>query len=363
MAYALSKKLVERGHKVVVYTTDAKDMNSRINKTSAERDGIEIHYFRNVSMITVKKSKLFITPYLVSKVKKEIQSFDIVHIHEYRTFQNLIVHHYAKKYGVPYILQAHGSLPWIMKKQSLKRFFDAVFGYKLLIDAAKVFALSSVEAEQYMLMGVPEEKIAIIPNGINLSEYAFLPPKMYFKNKFRIGDYEKIMLYVGRIHESKGLDLLAHAFKIVSETVSDVRLVIVGPDDGYSTRFRELISSLGIVNKVLFTGFIEKRDKLGAFVDSDVFVTPYFSGFPITFLEACISGCPIVTMSDELDWINENVGFVTKRNLSDFSEAIIKILSNEQIKEQFKTNCINTIRKFDASVVTSQIEKQYCSVA
>jgi len=243
------------------------------------------------------------------KILSEIVKYvDVVHMHDYPSSLNIYAARYARKYDVPYVVQAHGSLPRIMAKQRLKWIYDVFFGYRLLRDASRVIALSQMEACQYRGMGVPDEKIAVIPNGIDLSEYSDLPPKGSFKKKFSIDDDEKIVLYLGRIHKRKGLDLLAEAFSIVSKEMEDARLVLVGPDDSYAATFSRLISDIGIEEKVLLTSFVEKKDKLAALVDSDVFVTPRFYGFPVTFLEACLAGCPIVTTSDKLDWIHKNVG-------------------------------------------------------
>jgi len=363
VAFQVSRELVKRKHEVVVYTSDAKDLGSRLSIDPVKViDGIRVHYFRNLALMPVKKSKLFITPHIVSRATEEVETFDVIHLHEYRTFQNMVVHHYAKKYGVPYVLQAHGSLPRIMAKQRLKWIYDVFFGYRLLRDASKVIALSQTEALQYRGMGVPEGKIEVIPNGIDLSEYGDLPPKGSFKKKFGIDDDAKIVLYLGRIHESKGLDLLAHAFKIVSKDLSNVRLVLVGPDDGYAATFSRLISDLGIEEKVLLTGFVEKRDKLAALGDSDVFVTPRFYGFPVTFLEACLAGCPIVTTSDELDWIHNNVGYVVENSPVALAKAISNILKDERTRERFKNNCRYAVKDFDISTMTAQLENTYKSV-
>lgn len=67
-------------------------------------------------------------------------------------------------------------------------------------------------------------------------------------------------------------------------------LVIAGPDDGYLAEAKSLCDSLSISDSVLFTGFISGEDKLKALVDSDVFITPSFLGFLVTFLEACATG-------------------------------------------------------------------------
>jgi glycosyltransferase involved in cell wall biosynthesis len=262
------------------------------------------------------------------------------------------------KYNVPYVLQAHGSLLRIMAKQGLKWVYDVFFGQRLLRDASKVFALNQTEAKQYRDMGVPEKKITIIPNGIDLSEYSDLPPKGFFKKKFNIDD-EKMVLYLGRIHESKGLNLLANAFSFVSKDLSNVRLVIVGPDDGYAATFSKLICNLGIKERVSFTGFVDSRDKLAALVDSDVFVTPRFHGLPVTFLEACLAGCPIVTTTNELDWIHDNVGYVIENSPVALARAISNILQDECVRRRFQNNCRRIIKDFDISTVTRQIENTY----
>ena len=102
-------------------------------------------------------------------------------------------------------------------------------------------------------MGVPEEKIAIIPNGIDLSEYASLPPEGSFKKKFGIKEKEKIVLYLGRIHKIKGIDILVKAFANVIKKLDSVRLVVVGPDDGYLSELQALIKALRIEDNVLIT--------------------------------------------------------------------------------------------------------------
>lgn len=364
VAYDVSRELVKRGHEVTVYTSNRNNGCSKIDSRVKEVDGIWVHYFRNVSGMTVREMKLFITPEMIPVVRSGIQSFDVIHIHEYRTFQNIVVHHYARKYSVPYVLQAHGSLPRIMTKQELKWIYDVFLGYRLLRDASKVIALSQMEAQQYRSMGVPDEKIEIIPNGIDLSEYADLPPKGSFKKKFGMDSGKRIILYLGRIHKTKGIDLLLKAYSqlVNSMKLGETMLVIAGPDDGYLNDVKSLASSLGISDSVLFIGFINTEDKLKALVDTDVFVTPSFYGFPMTFLEACTIGVPIVTTSDELDWIHNNTGYVVEKSPFALAKAISNILRDEQTRERFKKNSSLVVKNFDISTIASRIENTYESV-
>ncbi|MCC6019418.1 MAG: glycosyltransferase family 4 protein, partial [Candidatus Verstraetearchaeota archaeon] len=266
--------------------------------------------------------------------------------------------------GVPYVLQAHGSVPRVGSWKTLKLLYDAVYGNELLRGASRAIALTKAEAGHYRRMGVPEEKIAIVPNGIDLSEYSNLPPKGTFKKKFNIPEHKKIILYLGRIHKTKGIDLLIKAYLYLKNEMKDrdTILVIVGPDDGYLSEARNLANSLGLYNSVMFIGFISRKDKLRALVDADVFITPSFYGFPMTFLEACAVGTPIVTTSlgDKLEWIDGNTGFIAQPIARDIAEAIYRIISDDELRRRFSRNCLEIVKsEFSIEKVVERLEKVY----
>jgi len=301
VVYEISRELVKMGNQVAVYTSDAKDLWTRINESSfAELDGIQVYYMKNLSMFSVKKSKLFITPEIVPRIEKEGRTFDIIHLHEYRTFQNVIVARYAKNHNIPYVLQAHGSLPRIASKQGLKWIYDVFFGFTLIKNASKIIALTTSEAQQYREMGVPKAKIEIIPNGIDLSKYAELPAKGTFRRKFNLNDTEKLVLYIGRINEIKGIDVLVRAFANLVKKLDRVKLVVVGADDGYLRELKALIKALKVEDKVIITGPLYNEDKLAAYLDSDLLVLPSrYETFPNVVLEAFACSKPVVASNVE----------------------------------------------------------------
>jgi glycosyltransferase involved in cell wall biosynthesis len=317
ICYNLSKRLAKK-HEVTVITTDF---------GGGRGTDIKVEYFKCVAF------KLFLySPAMKKWVRKNLKEFDIVHLHTYRSYQNNIIHFYAKKYNIPYILQAHGSIsPYFTL---LKGLYDTVWGYRIIKDATRLIALTEGEVHQYERMGAKRDKIEIIPNGIDPNKY--IPKKGGFRKKYGID--ERMILYLGRLHKSKGIDLLLKAFA----PISNAKLVIVGPDDGYRSALEELAGRLRIKERTLFTGFIRESEKMQALVDADVFVTPRFFGFPVTFLESCLCGTPIITTNDgdRLDWIDE-VGFVVEYGEEGLREAIIKVLENpkkrgrELVKERF----------------------------
>lgn len=103
LLYQLSEALMKRGHEVVIYTSDYKSDREFINSLP----GVKVHPFHN----WLSSAKLYFMPGMVPETKRHLKDFDIIHLHCFRSFQNIVIHHYAKKYGVPYVLDTHGSLP------------------------------------------------------------------------------------------------------------------------------------------------------------------------------------------------------------------------------------------------------------
>lgn len=362
LAYQLSKELVTRGHEVTVYTSDSLDKYSRQKEKFVDMNGIQVYYFRNLSN-TFAWHRLVVTPGMLPRLSKETRNFNIIHLHGSRNFQNIIAHHYAKKHGIPYILQAHGSVIVDIPKQRLKQLYDFLWGYKVLRDASKVIAVTPTEAEQYRSMGVDEHRIEIVPNGIDLAEYDSLPQKGEFRRKYSITENEKIILYLGRIHQSKGIDLLARAFADLNEHMDKAKLVIVGADDGHLPALRELIRELGIEQGILLTGPLYGREKLAAYVDADVFVNPRTDEiFGLVFLEALACSTPVICSKGcgIADVIDGQAGLAVPNDKDQLGRAILCILDNEGIRQEFRERGKSLVReRFDWRKIVEQVEKTY----
>ena len=284
--YELSKQLERRGHTVTLVTTDF-----RIDPSlTGSLTGVEVLPFRCLANV----GGFLISPALKKYLRENISKFDIVHLHNYRTYQNVVAHHYARKNNVPYVLQAHGSLPRIVEKQGLKKLYDYAWGNSLLRDATKAIAVSDMEVRQYAEMGMQKEKILTIPNALNVEEYTTLPQYGHFANKHRLHD-KIIILFVGRLHAIKGIEFLLRSYASLSREVQNTVLVIAGPDGGYAKRARELITVLHLHNDVLLLPEYIDKDKLSAYRDATVLVYPSaYEIFGLVPFEAVLCGTPII---------------------------------------------------------------------
>lgn len=361
--YELSKNLVKQGHEVTVYTTDGYSSRLEVpTNKPVNVDGIRVYYFYNLFRILVTKMK-FPTPYYLPFVlRKEIQKYDLIHIHEHRTLLAAFIHYYARKNNIPYVLQSHGSVLPFLQKQKFKQIFDRFVGYDILKNATATIALNESEVSQYEKMGVHKKNVIIIPNGISLDDFNNPPSKGTFKQKYSINADEKIILYVGRIHQSKGLELLVNSFSLLLKKEKGIKLVLLGPDNGFRNELEALIDELGIKENVVFTGFVDKEEKMAALNDADVFVTPSFTGFPVTFLEACIFELPIVTTKkgDLLDWIHNKIGYVVEYNVSTFCDGISSILNDNYLSEYFGKEGKKMVEtNFSMNCTISKVESLY----
>lgn len=337
-------------------------------------DGIKVDYFKNLSNGFKLKTMLDTPLAAPFKIRKDIKDYDIVHIHEHRQTLAIIASYFARKNNIPYIVQAHGSVLPFFQKEGLKNLFDKVFGFKILHNASCVFALTEVEKEQYLKMGVDEERIEIVPLGINLEEYENLPSFGKFRSKFNIAENDKLILFVGRIHEIKGLGLLIDAFNdLINQNYEknsledtgghSIKLAIVGPDDGYLTELEDKIKEYSLEENVIITGPLYKEEKQEALVDCDLFVMPSkYESFTTSGLEAMACSKPLVlTKNNHIhDWVDGNVGLACEDNKDSLREAIEKVLFDEELSQIFAENGRKLINeKYNWDIINYQILEIY----
>jgi glycosyltransferase involved in cell wall biosynthesis len=369
VAFDVCKELAKRGHYLEVYTTNAYDQKRNFKPLDKQIVicNIKVTYFSNF----LKIKNLYVAPEMIVKLWKTLEDFDIVHVHFGRQLYDAFFGLGGKIFCTPYVLQAHGALPHIGRMRRTKIVYDKLFGWRTIRNASKVIALTCVEAKQYKAMGVPEEKIAIIPNGIDPSEYTELPPKGSFKKKFNISEDRKIILYLGRIHKIKGIDFLIKAYSHLKNKINfkDVVLVIAGPDDGYLSEIKYLAQASGVSNSILFAGPLYGEDKLAAYVDSEVYVLPSkYEAFPMTILEAYACGKPIVASKvgglKDLVKDGETGLLFEPGNVEQLAKSIFNLLNGNDVAKEMGLRGKNFVREnFTIEKVVERLEKVYEEVA
>lgn len=217
---------------------------------------------------------------------------DVVHVHSNWTFPVWWASHCALRAGKPLVMSPHGCLdPVRLAHAAWKKQLAGTFDRHYLRQAAAIHATSEAERdwiEKYVGKG---PRIVVIPNGVELPETPAAAPKPV--------DRVRKVLYLGRLHPLKGLDLLLDAWQRARSTLSpDERweLVIAGPDEqGMRPRLEAQARTLGI-RDVTFPGPLYDEQKAKALADADLFVLPSRTeNFGIAVAEALGAGLPAIT--------------------------------------------------------------------
>jgi glycosyltransferase involved in cell wall biosynthesis len=364
-AYLMCRELVKRGHNVTVYTTDVLDSRSRMNQNSNPTiiEGIKVFRFKNISNNLAYKN-FPCAPWMTIALWKNIKNYDIVHIHEYRTFQTIITYYHAKKFEVPYIFQARGDIDPIIRFQKIKVLFDKIWGSSICRNAKKCIPTAKIEAIQYREMGVSEKQIEIIQNAIDIDQYRKAPKYGEFRKKYSISSTEKIILSIGRIHVKKGLDLLIKSFAQIQEEIPHTLLVIVGPDEGFLSELDKLSKILTIQDKIIFTGPLYGEQKLMAYRDADVFVLPSKSeNFGNVVIEALACGTPVIVtnLCGVAEWITDEIGYNINYDEQELSLALKNILSDDKKRIMMGENAIRYGENFSIKQTIIKFEKVYAN--
>jgi len=290
IVYKLSKALAKRGHDVTICIGDYE---------------IDYHYLSDLDGVGIKvyhsyfnKHGFYLMPGLLDL---DVRSYDVIHLHCYRSFQNEVISQKARKYKVPYIIDAHGStvdLPG--RKQLVRVAYDIIFGMDILAGARYLVAETETGAKEYTRLGVGKGKIRLQHPLLDASEFAMLPEKGTFRKKYHLGS-EFMILFLGRLHQAKGIETLVGAVELLKDKGIDARLVLAGQDDRYKNtliNYMECLST-GQQIRLSFTGFLDGTDKLAALVDADVLVQPSRNEAGARpSLEAIMCGTPVIVSKD-----------------------------------------------------------------
>ena len=321
----LTSAQAAQGHRVTVLTTDALDHATRSRIARETLNGVHVIRVRNLSHWARIRLNLS-SPLELPNVFRELEP-DVVHVHELRTVENLLIPHRA-----PIILSPHGTLSLDTGRTMIKRGWDAVLGKTLLRKIDHIVALTAAEADEargvWQMINVPLPPVSIIPNGI-AADFAV---KGDLRERYNLGA-GTVILFLGRLHERKGLQFLTPPFAQIAAQDDDARLLIVGPDEGMLTTLQQMVAQHNLTDRVVFTGMLTGADRSAALATADIFVLPAVGeGLSMASLEAMSAGLPlIVTPGCNLPDIEaRGAGLLVERSSDALMQALRTLIADPQ---------------------------------
>jgi glycosyltransferase involved in cell wall biosynthesis len=357
VAYEFARGLVRRGHEVTVVTTDSGG-ETRIDRNATSLEGIRISYYPNVSNYLAYRQRLFFPVQLFRNIDRDLASSDVIHIHEFRSLLSVAAHSAAKRLNIPYVLSPHGGLQRLGKARQ-KSLFDRLWGNQILNDAAVICAVSNLEKQDAKQFGIAEDRISLLPNPIDEDTFKKLPGK-------RNPNGKRVLLFLGRLHWIKGVDVLMDALKLLAD-IPNLHLVIAGPDDGVEEALRAQASTNKIADKITFAGFLGDAEKLQALADCEIVVIPSRrEGFPGTALEALAAAKPLVvsSMCGTVDSIaaRSAVTVFENGNAHDLALKLRGILESGPDPQDLLTARNAVLSEFSIDAIARKAEEIYESV-
>ena len=263
---------------------------------------------------------------LVPWLKANVGQYDAVIVNGLWQYHSFAVWQVLRRGDIPYYVFPHGMLdPWFRRTYPLKHLKKWLYWpwaeYRVLRDARRVLFTSDEErrlARQSFWLYRANERIVAL--GIN-------PPPAnadYLKEQFLAAHPrlhgQRILLFMSRIHEKKGCDLLIQAFAKLAHRDPVLHLVVAGPDQsGLVAKLKNLAKDLGVMDRVSWLGMLQGDMKWGAFYSAQAFVLPsHQENFGISVAEAMSCGLPVL-ISDKVNIWREiemdGAGFVAPDSL------------------------------------------------
>ncbi len=262
-------------------------------------------------------------------------------------------------------------LPFIVTLQEGKNLHEQGllinFFRKLILKRADRATAISQYLKNYILEINKNLKVEVIPNGVDVDDFSrnFSYGELTdLENKLGIKPDDKVIISVSRLVPKNGLDLLIQALAVLNKDDRDAyKLVLVG-NGLLEESLKSQVKSLGLGDKIIFTGLVENQDLPRYLKISDVFVRPSRSeGLGISFLEAMAANVPIVAtkiggIPDFLE--DRKTGLFCSGEPEDIAFKIRIILENDKLRGELVSNAKALVaEKYNWDIIADKFRKLY----
>jgi glycosyltransferase involved in cell wall biosynthesis len=265
----------------------------------------------------------------------------------------------AIRHRTPSLTYVRGLLdPWAFNfKPVRKRVYWRLVGKRILRDSTVVVALTESERQAIRAQNV-STRIEVVPNGASVDLGG--ASRTLLESAFPALSAHRYVLFLGRIHAKKALDVLLEAIALYRAQDSDTRFVVAGPVDlEYMRDWRQLLDRFGLNGSLVTPGPVSGALKAALFEYADVFVLPSRSeGLPVAALEALAAGCPVViTKQCNLPEVEEaRAGIIVEPDATQVVSAMRALLNDEDRRRAMSENArVLAHESFDWDVIAQRI--------
>lgn len=233
----------------------------------------------------------------------------------------------AQKLNIPYIITPRGMLePWSLSQSKWKKKLALSLYQKAdLQEAACIFATADMEARHVHDLGV-NVPCSVIPNGIDISDYPCRKKR---------AEVMRQVLFLSRIHEKKGIELLIDAWRSIQKSYPDWMLNIVGNGEAdYIDLLKHKIKDLGLYGYVNILDPVYGHFKVQMYQCSSIFCLPSYSeNFGMVIAEAMSCGVPVITTTNcPWEFLNDTgTGWCIDLSVENLEKALREAVSMDPV--------------------------------
>ena len=295
------------------------------------------------------------SPLLRAWLRQNVARFDGVVAHAMWVYSSLAAAHAARG-RVPYAVFPHGMLdPWFRHRYPLKHLKKCLYWpiqYPVLHDAAAVLFTSRLESELAPQSFWPHKwGSLVVPYGTNGPPANIEQQKQAFIKLLPHLVGRRFLLFLSRIHEKKGCDLLVEAYASVGAAHPDVDLVIAGPDrDGLQAKLQSMAQRLGVAQRIHWPGMLTGDAKWGALWTCEAMILPsHQENFGVVVAEALACSRPALISNQVNLWPDieeDRSGLIEPDTLEGTSSLLTRWLSlSEQDKASMSERALLSFQK------------------
>lgn len=362
-ARRLCTELARRGHEVFVITTELGVPAELPRGRWLERDGYAVWYARTWPW---HRWAPYHTPTIRDPLLARLPSTDVLVTNVGLTLTTRLAARHARRSGVPHVYNAEGALcPTRLRlRRWSKRAFVALVERPLLRRAAAIQAVTEQEREDAIALGADPARVHVIPNGIQVPAPRVATPAA--PSRWGIPDDAPFVLFLGRLHEIKGLDVLVDVFAASGN--ESAHLVLAGPDeDGSGRRALRRAAEHGLGDRVHALGLVEGDSRDALLASAAVFaLTSRTEGLPNALLEALAAGRPcLATEACHVPEIETaGAGFVRPLDVAQLAAALRTQLGDAELRaRQGAAARALAEERFALAAVATRLEALYADVA
>ncbi len=360
--HQLCVNLAKRRHEIHVFTTnvDGSDDSQVPLETPFVLNGVKVYYFGCKYF-----RSFYFSPPMKNAFSREVQKYDLVHLHSIYRWPTWAAARMAARAGVPYVLSPRGMLvkELVRKKNRWVKSAWLQFVEKHTIEnAAGIHATSELEVREIEKFGFRLPPVFVVPNGFEIESQDSESNGMRAEIEEAI-KRKPVLLFLGRINWKKGLDRLVPAMAYVPEA----NLVIAGNDEeNYSPALERLARERNVQDRVTFVGPLYGSKKMALMKAASLFVLPSYSeNFGNAVLEAMSAGCPVL-VTPEVGLAEmvaaSGAGRVVGGDSNQLGEALREMLSSPETLKQMGQRGQKAAASFTWESVATQMESKYLTI-